>query len=101
MNYEIKEVKYNDIDTLCYVNDVVLNKKYKKIHLMPGAGCNKNSTVIQLYMAWNKPFLILIDGDKAGEKSKNEYIKLFGEPIKECIKLTSDALSDASTLVTN
>ena len=80
----------NDYYTLCYVNDVVLNIKYKKIHLMPGAGCNKNSTVIQLYMAWNKPFLILLDGDKAGEKSKNEYIKLFGEPIKECIKLYND-----------
>ena len=80
----------NDYYTLCYVNDVVLNKRYKKIHLMPGAGCTKNSTVIQLYMAWNKPFLILLDGDKAGDKSKNEYIKLFGEPIKECIKLYND-----------
>ena len=80
----------NDYYTLCYVNDVVLNKKYKKIHLMPGAGCNKNSTVIQLYMAWNKPFLILLDGDKAGEKSKIEYIKLIGEPIRECIKLYND-----------
>ena len=57
---------------------------------MPGAGCNKNSTVIQLYMAWNKPFLILLDGDKAGEKSKIEYIKLIGEPIRECIKLYND-----------
>ena len=57
---------------------------------MPGAGCTKNGTVIQLYMAWNKPFLILLDGDKAGDKSKNEYIKLFGEPIMECIKLYND-----------
>lgn len=80
----------NDYYTLCYVNDVIMNKKYKKIHLMPGAGCNKNSTVIQLYMAWNKPFLILLDGDKAGEKSKKEYITCFGEPIKECIKLYND-----------
>lgn len=80
----------NDFYTLCYINEVLLNNKYKKINLMPGAGCNKNSTVIQLYMAWNKPFLILLDGDKAGEKSKKEYITCFGEPIKECIKLYND-----------
>ena len=57
---------------------------------MPGAGCNKNSIVIQLYMAWNKAFLVLLDGDKAGEKSKAEYIKQFGEPIKERIKVYND-----------
>ena len=80
----------NDYYTLCYMNEIILNKKYKKINMMPGAGCNKNSTVIQLYMAWNKDFLILLDGDKAGEKAKTEYIKLFGEPIKERIKVYSD-----------
>ena len=31
MNYEIKEVKYNDIDTLCYVNDVCFKETYKDI----------------------------------------------------------------------
>ena len=80
----------NDYYTLMYINEIVLNKKYKKINLMPGAGCGKNSTVIQLYMAWNKDFLILLDGDKAGEKSKAEYIKTFGEPIKDTIKTYSD-----------
>lgn len=80
----------NDFYTLCYINEVLLNNKYKKINLMPGAGCNKNSTVIQLYMAWNKAFLILLDSDKAGEKSKEEYIKQFGEPIRERIKVYND-----------
>ncbi|MBP3838418.1 MAG: AAA family ATPase [Prevotella sp.] len=80
----------NDYYTLSYMNEVLLDKKYKKIHLMPGAGCNKNCTVIQLYMAWNKSFLILLDGDKAGVKSKTEYIKMFGEPIKERIGVYND-----------
>lgn len=80
----------NDYYTLCYMNEIILNKKYKKINLMPGAGCNKNSTVIQLYMAWNKAFLILLDGDKAGDKAKAEYIKQFGEPIRERIKVYND-----------
>ncbi len=80
----------NDYYTLCYMNEVLLNNKYKNINLMPGAGCNKNSTVIQLYMAWNKVFLILLDGDKAGERSKADYIKEFGEPIRERIKVYND-----------
>lgn len=80
----------NDYYTLYYMNEVLLNNKYKKINLMPGAGCNKNSTVIQLYMAWNKAFLILLDGDKAGEKSKADYIKQFGEPIKDRIRVYND-----------
>ena len=80
----------NDYYTLCYMNEILLNKKYKRINLMPGAGCNKNSTVIQLYMAWNKAFLILLDGDKAGDKAKAEYIKQFGEPIRERIKVYND-----------
>ena len=83
----------NDYYTLCYMNEVLLNNKYKKINLMPGAGCNKNSTVIQLYMAWNKAFLILLDGDKAGERSKADYIKEFGEPIRERIKVYNDFVS--------
>lgn len=41
-------------------------------------------------MAWNKPFLILLDGDKAGVKSKTEYIKMFGEPIKKRIGVYND-----------
>ena len=49
----------NDFYTLCYINEVVLRKKYKRINLMPGLGCSKNIPVIQLYMAWNKNFLIL------------------------------------------
>ncbi len=80
----------NDYYTLTYINDIVLNKKYKKINLMPGAGCSKNVTVMQLYMAWNKSFLILLDGDKAGFKAKAEYIKQFGYPINDKIKLYND-----------
>ena len=80
----------NDFYTLCYINEVVLRKKYKRINLMPGLGCSKNIPVIQLYMAWNKNFLILLDGDKAGIKSKTEYIKQFGESIKERIKVYKD-----------
>ena len=80
----------NDYYTLRYINEIILNKKYNNINLMPGAGCNKNSTVIQLYLAWDKGFLVLLDGDKAGEKAKEEYLRLFGELIKGRIKMYND-----------
>lgn len=84
----------NDYYTLSYINDIIFNKKYKRINLMPGAGCSKNATVIQLYMAWNKNFLVLLDGDKAGVRSKTEYIKQFGNPIKEKILLYNDLVPE-------
>lgn len=80
----------NDYYTLTYMNEVVLDGKYKNINLMPGAGCAKNCVVIQLYIAWGRKFVILLDGDKAGAKSKSEYIKQFGELIENNIKLYND-----------
>ena len=80
----------NDYYTLMYMNEVVLGGKYRKVHLMPGAGCAKNCVVIQLYIAWGRKFMILLDGDKAGAKSKNEYVKQFGTMIEKNIKLYND-----------
>ena len=80
----------NDYYTLTYINEVILGGKYKKINLMPGAGCAKNSVVIQLYIAWGRKFVILLDGDKAGTKSQAEYIKQFGELIQNNIKIYSN-----------
>ncbi|WP_295938670.1 AAA family ATPase [uncultured Alistipes sp.] len=80
----------NDYYTLRYINEVMLNNKYEKIHLYPGSGCTKNSSVIALYMAWNKDFVILLDGDSAGQKAKAAYIKEFGDFIQPNIKLYND-----------
>lgn len=80
----------NDYYTLMYINEIILDGKYKKINLMPGAGCSRNCVVIQLYIAWGRQFIILLDGDKAGTKSKTEYIKQFGEIVQKNIKVYSD-----------
>ncbi len=80
----------NDFYTLTYINDIILKHKYKRINLMPGVGCSANVTIIQLYIGWNKKFLILMDGDKAGMKAKKEYIKIFGSRIEENVKLYGD-----------
>ena len=89
----------NDYYTLTYLNDVILGKKYKKVNLMPGAGCAKNSVVIQLYMAWGRNYMILLDGDKAGAKSRNEYISMFGELVQEHIRLYNDFVPEIGSVM--
>lgn len=80
----------NDYYTLHYINEVILKNKYKKLHLLPGIGCNKNHSIIQLYMGWNKSFMILLDADKAGKNAVKEYVSTFGNIIKQDIKTYED-----------
>ena len=89
----------NDYYTLTYLNDVILGQKYKKVNLMPGAGCAKNSVVIQLYTAWGRNYMILLDGDKAGAKSRNEYISMFGELVQEHIRLYNDFVPEIGSVM--
>jgi len=76
----------NDYYTLRYANEILLKNKYKKIHFIPGAGCDKNHSIIQLYIGWNKPFMILLDADNAGRKAKKLYKDIFGDLIVDNIK---------------
>lgn len=84
-NVVITEGK-NDYYTLRYANEVLLKNKYKKIHFIPGAGCDKNHSIIQLYIGWNKQFMILLDADNAGRKAKKLYKDIFGDLIVDNIK---------------
>ena len=84
----------NDYYTLRYINEVLLKNKYKKIHLLPGAGCDKNHSIIQLYMGWNKSFMVLLDADKAGKKAAKEYVSTFGNIILQNIKTYEDFVSE-------
>lgn len=80
----------NDYYTLRYINEVLFNNKYNEMHLLPGAGCDKNHSVIQLYLGWNKPFMVLLDADKAGKKAAKEYVSTFGDIITQNIKTYED-----------
>ena len=80
----------NDYYTLRYINEIILKNKYKKLYLLPGIGCNKNHSIIQLYMGWNKSFMILLDADKAGKNAVKEYVSTFGNIIKQDIKTYED-----------
>ena len=80
----------NDYYTLRYINEVILKNRYSELHFIPGAGCGKNNTVIQLYMGWNKPFMVLLDADKAGQRAAKDYLSTFGNVITPSIKTYKD-----------
>ncbi|QYS91087.1 AAA family ATPase [Flavobacterium covae] len=61
----------NDYYTFKYINEVILNNKYV-INFYPGNGADRNNQIIATYLAWNRDFIILLDGDKAGEEAKKD-----------------------------
>ena len=71
----------NDYYSFKYLNEIVFNNKYT-INFYPGNGADRNNQIIATYLAWNRDFIILLDGDKAGEDAKKRYLKEFG-PIVE------------------
>ncbi|MBP3303127.1 MAG: AAA family ATPase [Opitutales bacterium] len=87
----------NDYYTLRYINEVIKGNKYEIRNLLPGSGCAKNIPVIQLYLAWNKDFLILLDSDKAGKIAKQQYVDSLGPIITSKIKTYDEFVSEIGT----
>lgn len=54
----------------------------ERVHLLPGTGASSLDAVIQLYIAWARNFIVLLDSDAEGEKQKRRYIEKFG-PVME------------------
>ena len=82
--------------TLNYFQEIIL-KDRKNIHFYPGAGATKLWDIIRLYLSWGRNFLIVLDGDTAGENAKSAYIEEFGDFIKDRIFTLNDILSIADT----
>ena len=84
----------NDWYTFRYFEDLL--KRNKKLNFYPGAGRDKLYDIIRLYLSWGKSFVVLLDGDD-GVKSKNQYIKEFGEYVKDKIFTLKDILNKSWT----
>ena len=81
----------NDFYTLSYFQDVILKPKKKKmISLLPGTGCGSLDTAIQLYYAWGRKFIILLDSDKEGRNQKKRYLEMFGSIVKSRVFTLGD-----------
>ncbi len=78
----ILEGKY-DWYLVNYMQEIILRRKHK-LNFYPGSGKDKLYDIIRLYLAWGKKFIVVLDGDD-GKKSKEKYIKEFGEYVRDKI----------------
>ncbi|MCE3278110.1 MAG: family ATPase [Bacteroidetes bacterium] len=84
----ITEGKY-DYYTLRYLHEIIIGGD-KIINFYPGMGADKNRDVIALYLAWNRKFKVLLDGDDHGIRAKERYLEEFGVLLKDKIFTLKD-----------
>ncbi len=61
-----------------------------ELKLLPGMGAGSLDTVIRLYLAWARNFIVLLDSDKAGRGQKDRYISTFGPSVQGRIFTLAD-----------
>jgi energy-coupling factor transporter ATP-binding protein EcfA2 len=81
----------DDWFTLKYINYALFDDKYD-IKFYPGAGKDQLWEPIRIYLSWGKKFLVILDGDKGGEKSKEQYLKEFDGFVDDKIFTLKDIL---------
>jgi predicted ATP-dependent endonuclease of OLD family len=79
----------NDFYTLKYLTELLINKKLK-FNLLPGGGSGSLDSAIQLYIAWGRNFVVLLDSDEAGRDQKARYENKFGSLVKNKVFALSD-----------
>ena len=58
------------------------------VRIVPGVGAGSLDSLIALYVGWGKNFVVLLDGDKEGEKQKERYQNAFGPfVVDRCLTL--------------
>jgi len=90
-NIIITEGKFDWYAFKYFIDTVMKHKKYS-FNLYPGAGRDQLYDIIRLYLAWGKQFIVLLDGDMAGQNSKKKYLKEFGDLVKANIVTLKDIL---------
>jgi ABC-type Mn2+/Zn2+ transport system ATPase subunit/5S rRNA maturation endonuclease (ribonuclease M5) len=79
----------SDFYALKYFQEVILESDIK-LNLLPGMGAGGLDLAIQLYYAWGRNFIILLDSDGEGEKQKQRYLEKFGSIVSSRIFLFRD-----------
>lgn len=79
----------NDFYTLSYLQELII-KPEKKIAFLPGTGSGSLDTVIRLYYAWGRNFIVLLDSDAEGRKQKTRYLDMFNGIIQDRLFLFED-----------
>jgi predicted ATP-dependent endonuclease of OLD family len=79
----------NDFYTLKFMSELIIGKK-AKLNLLPGGGSGALDCAIQLYLAWGRNFIVILDSDKAGKDQKSRYEDKFGILVENKIFALSD-----------
>jgi len=81
-----------DYYAMRYINEIILDGKFK-VHPYPGSGDNL-LPVIRLYLSWGARFIVVLDGDKAGQRAKQRYEKELGKIAQTLIFTLGDIKSE-------
>ncbi|MBL6617250.1 MAG: hypothetical protein ISP45_24775 [Reyranella sp.] len=57
---------------LSYFRELVLGNAHK-FRIIPSSGANDLGPLISLYLGWGRPFVVLLDDDKAGRDAAARY----------------------------
>ncbi len=67
----------SDFYLLKYFSEVIFNRN-SRLNFLPGTGAGTLDRPIQLYLAWGRQFIVLLDDDPEGHKQRTRYTELFG-----------------------
>jgi hypothetical protein len=82
----------SDFYLLRYYEEVILELSVKdQLGWMPGGGAGTLDDLIQLYIGWARPFVALLDSDKAGARERERYIQKFGQIVEPHLVLLAEA----------
>ncbi|MBN1606634.1 MAG: AAA family ATPase [Polyangiaceae bacterium] len=72
----------SDFYLLAYYERVILGRTEEaSLSFLPGGGAGTLDGPIQLYLGWARPFVALLDSDKAGKDQKDRYSDKFGSVV--------------------
>lgn len=83
----------NDFYAIAYMKDIILQLR-KNLNLLPGGGAGSLDCVIQIYLAWGKEFVVLLDSDSEGYGQKERYIDKYGKILEDKIFTLAEALEE-------
>jgi hypothetical protein len=73
----------SDFYLLAYYQQIVLKTpRDQRVRLMPNGGAGTLDDLIQLYIGWARPFVALLDSDKAGRQQAARYVAKFGKIVE-------------------
>ena len=79
----------DDWFTFKYFSEVIFQNKFN-FKFYAGAGKDQLWEIIRLYLSWGSKFIVILDGDKGGERAKENYLREFECFIKDKIFTLKD-----------